>query len=69
MSDILNIISDYEEAFEEEKDSIENARAEFEELLALLERCLPYVEDMVGIASDARFLKAQITNVLMENKP
>ena len=42
------------------------ATNELEEYRALLKRCLPFVEDMIGIASEARFLKAEIEAFLSE---
>lgn len=68
MSAITNLITDYEDMIgETETEMGEEARAELEELLALLQRCLPFVEDGIGVASDARFLKAEIDSVLVEH--
>ena len=50
-------------AYESEK-PVDDTLSEHENLLALLERALPYVYDMVGIASDARYLHAEMKSAL-----
>ena len=45
---------------------LEDAEDELRELRELLRECLPYVEDMIGIASSARPLKHDIEEYLLK---
>lgn len=65
MNPIENLILQFEDMCGESDTELGNeARAYCENLLALLERAFPYVDDMVGVASDARFLLAEMNYVL-----
>lgn len=65
MNPIENLILQFEDMCGESDTELGNeARAYYENLLALVERALPYVEDMVGVASESRFLQSEMNYVL-----
>lgn len=69
MSSIKDLVMCYEDMVGESGTEVgDAARVELEQILVLLKRCVPFVDDMIGIASDARFLKAEINSFLMENQ-
>jgi prefoldin subunit 5 len=62
MKDVIERLNDAEEYI----DAIDDAIQEIEELRELLRECIPYVEDMIGIASSARPLKQAIDEHLLK---
>ena len=47
-------------------DALDDAVKEIQELRELLRECLPYVEDMIGIASSARSLLRDIEQHILK---
>jgi len=65
MNPIENLILQFEDMCGESDTELGNeCRAYYENLLALIERAFPYVDDMVGVASEARYLLSEMNYVL-----
>jgi len=65
MNAIESLIMEFEDMCGESDTEMGNdARVYYIRLLDLIERAFPYVDDMVGVASGARYLLAEMESVL-----